>query len=92
MAEAPAPVFTVKLYRSSASDSTSIMVLAARLEIQRLAEDSVRINVLNEHGAALESHFVGAGQGAYSWAVIENPSGRTTEVIRPRVRQVVLRG
>ena len=91
MNENPVPVFTVKLYSSTTPDATSLLLVAARLEIQRRGEESVRINVLGEAGAVIEYHDVGT-PGAYAWAVIENPSGRTTEVIRPRTRQIALRG
>lgn len=90
MEPTPVPVFTVKLYRSMEPTAACSMLVAPRLEIERKA-GLVILHVLDEAGKAKEDHQVGEG-AAYAWAVVENPSGRTTEVIRPKSTRLTLRG
>jgi hypothetical protein len=75
------PVFTIKLYKR---DSATVLSTASRVEIARFDNASLILTLFDATGARLEEHRIGGE--IYSWAVIENPAGRTTEVIRPRGR------
>ena len=84
------PVFTIKLYRSVGETERMNMFIAHRLELER-RDDSVIVIIQDETGKEKERHQISL-HGPYGWGVIENPSGRTTEVLRPRSSKVILHG
>lgn len=86
----PVPVFTIKLYRPSAEGERMAMLCAHRLEMER-QQDQVTIIVQDEAGKEKDRYRIGAGQ-SFAWAVIENPSGKTTEVVRPRISRITIHG
>lgn len=72
------PAFTLKLFRA---DNSIALLIAGRLELDRAPGQS-RVKIIGPAGETLETYDVGPAC-EFTWAVIENPSGHTTEMVRP---------
>ena len=75
------PVFTVKLYGDSFGSFKCFS--AGRLEVDRFPDGAAVLRAIGPQGETVEEHRI-SHAGPACWAVIENASGHTTEIIRPR--------